>query len=93
MKINAYIDHTVLKANTTVNHIKQLCTEAKEHRFYSVCVNSYYVTLAESELMKIDIKIAAVVGFPFGAMASKTKFMKQNNVLKMAHMRLIWYLI
>ncbi|TPN87496.1 deoxyribose-phosphate aldolase [Aquimarina algicola] len=73
MKINTYIDHTILKATATVDDIKQLCKEAKEHHFYAVCVNGYYVALAESELMQTDIKIAAVVGFPLGATSSYIK--------------------
>ncbi|PKV48314.1 deoxyribose-phosphate aldolase [Aquimarina sp. MAR_2010_214] len=73
MILNTYIDHTLLKANATVDDIKKLCTEAKEHHFYAVCVNSYYVGLAESELMHTDINIAAVVGFPLGSTVTKVK--------------------
>ncbi len=73
MALNTYIDHTLLKANTTVDDIKKLCAEAKEHHFYAVCVNSYYVALAESELMHTDVNIAAVIGFPLGATITKVK--------------------
>lgn len=73
MALNTYIDHTLLKANATVNDIKKLCAEAKEHHFYAVCVNSYYVALAESELMHTDVNIAAVIGFPLGATITKVK--------------------
>ncbi|MBG6131873.1 deoxyribose-phosphate aldolase [Aquimarina sp. EL_43] len=73
MALNTYIDHTLLKANATVDDIKKLCAEAKEHHFYAVCVNSYYVGLAESELMHTDVNIAAVIGFPLGATITKAK--------------------
>lgn len=73
MKFNQYIDHTLLKANATVEEIKNLCTEAKTHNFYAVCVNSYYVALADSELMHTDIKVASVVGFPLGSMTTRVK--------------------
>ncbi|WP_106793379.1 deoxyribose-phosphate aldolase [Aquimarina sp. Aq78] len=73
MTLNTYIDHTLLKANATVDDIKKLCAEAKEHHFYAVCVNSYYVGLAESELMHSDVNIAAVIGFPLGATITKVK--------------------
>ncbi|WP_271765715.1 deoxyribose-phosphate aldolase [Aquimarina algiphila] len=82
MVLNTFIDHTLLKANATVDHIKQLCAEAKEHHFYAVCVNSYYVALAESELMKTDIKIAAVVGFPLGATITKAKVYEAKQCIK-----------
>ncbi|WP_299189305.1 deoxyribose-phosphate aldolase [uncultured Aquimarina sp.] len=81
MKLNRYIDHTLLKATATVNDIKKLCAEAKEYGFYSVCVNGAYVGLACSELMKSDIKIAAVVGFPLGAMTTKAKVFEAKQCI------------
>lgn len=73
MILNTYIDHTLLKANATVDDIKKLCTEAKEHHFFAVCVNGYYVGLAASELMHTNVNIAAVVGFPLGSIVTKVK--------------------
>lgn len=43
MKINQYIDHTVLKADATFDDIKKLADEAVENDFYSVCVNSSFI--------------------------------------------------
>ena len=82
MKLNKYIDHTILKATATVEDIKRLCTEAREYHFYSVCVNSAYVGLACSELMKSDVKIAAVVGFPLGAMTTKAKIFEAKQCIE-----------
>ena len=76
-----YIDHTLLKANATVNDIKKLCTEAKDYAFCAVCINSYYVGLAASELRNTNIKIAAVAGFPLGAMSSKTKIYEAQQCI------------
>ncbi len=73
MVLNQYIDHTLLKATATVDDIKKLCSEAKKHNFYAVCVNSYYVALADSELMNTDIKVATVVGFPLGSIINQVK--------------------
>ncbi|AXT58216.1 deoxyribose-phosphate aldolase [Aquimarina sp. MMG015] len=81
MKLNQYIDHTLLKPTATVEDIKKLCTEAKRYGFYSVCVNGAYVGLACSELMKSDIKIAAVVGFPLGAMTTKAKVFEAKQCI------------
>lgn len=72
-ELNKYIDHTLLKANATEAEIKKLCSEAKEHSFYAVCVNSGFVSLCRRELDGCDIKIASVVGFPLGAMATAAK--------------------
>lgn len=71
--LNKYIDHTLLKPDATKDDIEKLCQEAKEYDFYSVCVNSCWVKLAKELLEGTDVKIAAVVGFPLGAMVSDSK--------------------
>ena len=67
-ELNKYFDHTLLKPEATKEQIKKLCAEAKEYDFYSVCVNGCHVSLAAKEL-----KVAAVIGFPLGAMSSDVK--------------------
>jgi len=73
MQIERHIDHTLLKSVATPKAIKQLCAEAIEYNFYAVCVNSCYVVLAKQELKDSGVKIAAVVGFPLGAMSTEAK--------------------
>ena len=72
-QLEQYIDHTLLKPSAGVSDIETLCREAKEHGFYAVCVNSRFVPLAKKELQGCDVKIAAVVGFPLGAMSTEAK--------------------
>lgn len=69
--LNQYIDHTLLKAEATPAQIEKLVKEAQEYNFKSVCLNSSYVSLVKN--LDPDINIAAVVGFPLGAMATKAK--------------------
>lgn len=71
--LNSYIDHTILKAEATEADIKKLCSEAAEHSFYAVCVNSCHVSLAKKELADSDVKVASVVGFPLGAAHTAAK--------------------
>lgn len=73
IKLNKMIDHTILKAEATEEKVKQLCSEAKEYDFASVCVNSCYAALVSSELKGTDVKTCCVVGFPLGAMSTKAK--------------------
>ena len=73
MNLEKYIDHTLLSPSATVDEIKRLCDEAKIYGFYAVCVNSCYVELAVEELKGSSIKVAAVAGFPLGAMATEVK--------------------
>jgi deoxyribose-phosphate aldolase len=69
----AYIDHTMLKPDASLAQIEQLCAEAREHRFFAVCVNGSWVTAARHFLDGSDVKVASVVGFPLGAMTSDVK--------------------
>lgn len=82
MKINKYIDHTLLSANATERQIIDLCNEAKMHQFYSVCVNSGYVPLAKQLLAKTNVKICSVVGFPLGAMSTEAKIFEAEQAVK-----------
>ena len=71
--IEKYIDHTLLKPDATRDMIENLCKEAIEYGFYSVCINSYYVNLCRDILNGSNVKICSVVGFPLGAMSSEAK--------------------
>ena len=71
MTLNRLIDHTNLKADATRADIKKLVDEAVEHDFFSVCVNGSYVKFIKE--YNPDVTIAAVVGFPLGAMSTRAK--------------------
>ncbi|SEQ53731.1 deoxyribose-phosphate aldolase [Hyunsoonleella jejuensis] len=80
--LNRYIDHTLLKANATTQEIINLCEEAKAHNFFSVCVNSAYVPLAQNQLKDTTVKVCAVVGFPLGATSTKTKVFEAKTAVE-----------
>lgn len=73
MHINTYIDHTILKPVTLVKEIEQLCHEAKQYHFAAVCIPPPFVPMAKQLLQNSDIKIATVIGFPFGYSAIEAK--------------------
>ncbi len=81
MKINAFIDHTLLKPTTTERQIIDLCNEAKKYEFFSVCVNSCYVPLAKQLLSKTSVKVVSVIGFPLGATATEAKVFEAKNAV------------
>ncbi|CAM1345672.1 deoxyribose-phosphate aldolase [Tenacibaculum amylolyticum] len=81
MKLNQYIDHTLLKATATEKDIIQLCSEAKTYNFYAVCVNGSYVPLAKKELENSSVAIAAVIGFPLGAMNTQAKVFEAKQAI------------
>ena len=82
MKVNKFIDHTILKAAATKEDVKKLCDEAKKYGFYSVCVNGANVEYAFNQVKDSDVKVAAVVGFPLGAMATDVKVFEAKKAIE-----------
>ncbi|HEY2091107.1 MAG TPA: deoxyribose-phosphate aldolase [Thermoanaerobaculia bacterium] len=81
-KLVKLIDHTILKPEATAEDIEKLCNEAKEYRFYSVCVNPVWVPKARTLLRGTDVKICAVVGFPLGAQSPEIKTLEARRALR-----------
>lgn len=73
MKLNLYIDHTLLKPDAREEEIINICNEAKEYNFCSVCTNSTWTSLVHRELEKSGVKTCTVIGFPLGAMSKEAK--------------------
>nr|WP_277998232.1 deoxyribose-phosphate aldolase [Zhaonella formicivorans] len=67
------IDHTLLKPEATARDIEKLCLEAREHGFYSVCINPCYVKRAADFLADSKVKVCTVIGFPLGATTWRQK--------------------
>ncbi len=82
MKLNKYIDHTLLKADATQESIKELCRQAKEYDFMSVCINSSNIKLAKEELKGTDVKICTVIGFPLGATTTESKVFETTDAIE-----------
>jgi len=81
MKLNRFIDHTLLKPTATKEDVIQLCKEAKQYKFFSVCVNSCYVGLAKAELKNTTVKVCSVIGFPLGAMSTRAKVFETQQAI------------
>jgi deoxyribose-phosphate aldolase len=73
MNIAAYIDHTILKPVTTVSEVEQVCNDALEYGFVAVCVPPLFVKKARQVLQNSRVKVATVIGFPFGYSAIEAK--------------------
>jgi deoxyribose-phosphate aldolase len=73
MQLNKYIDHTILKPTTLLLDIEKVCTEAKEYGFAAVCVPPLFVKKSKELLSGTDVKVATVIGFPFGYSAIEAK--------------------
>ncbi len=77
-----YIDHTLLKADSTEDQIRSLCADAREHGFRSVCVNPTWVRLATELLRGSEVLTCTVVGFPLGANEPEIKAMEARRAIR-----------
>ncbi len=75
-----YVDHTALKAVTTWEQIKNLCTEAKVFRMASVCIPASYVKRARDQFP--ELKICTVIGFPLGNTSTEAKLAETRQALR-----------
>ena len=82
MKLNKYIDHTILKSTATRFDIEKLCNEAKKWDFASVCINPIHVSLAKEILKNTDVKVCTVIGFPLGAVSTNIKVAEAREALE-----------
>lgn len=80
--MNHYIDHTLLKPNSTKSEIETLCDEAISFEFASVCVHPHYVSLASDCLKHSGVKVCTVIGFPLGQNTSATKILEAKNAVE-----------
>ena len=81
MKLNKYIDHTLLKPQSTNAEVEKIIAEAKENDFATVMVNPFWIPLAAKELEGTDVKPACVIGFPLGANTLATKVFEVKDAI------------
>ncbi len=71
--IASMIDHTLLKADATRAQIEELCREAAQFKFATVCVNPTWVATCARLLAGSGVGVCSVVGFPLGATTADVK--------------------
>lgn len=77
-----YIEHTLLKADTDSNAVKQLCEEAITSNFCGVCVPPYFVSLATELLAEQEVNVVTVIGFPMGYAATPAKVEEAKRAIQ-----------
>ncbi len=81
-KLAGMIDHTLLKPQATEADMVQLCQEAKENGFFSVCVNPAHVSVAHKLLTGTTVKVCTVIGFPLGANTPEVKGFEARDAME-----------
>jgi deoxyribose-phosphate aldolase len=77
-----FIDHTLLRPDATAAEIDKLCDEAREFGFAAVCVNPTWVRRCAQNLRGSNVRVASVIGFPFGASTSEVKAMEARRAVR-----------
>ncbi len=80
-KLSKYIDHTLLKPDATKEQIIELCKQAVDNDFFSVCVNPTFIPLCKETLKNSNVKICTVIGFPLGANTTETKIFETIDAI------------
>ncbi len=82
MKESKYIDHTLLKPESTKQQVQKIIDEAKQFDFATVMVNPYWIPFVKPQLEGTDVKAACVIGFPLGANTKVVKVFETQDALK-----------
>ena len=82
MDLAKYIDHTLLKPESTREDILRICEEAKHYGTASVCVNPFWVGFVAEQLKGTDVKACCVIGFPLGATLPSVKAFETDEAIK-----------
>jgi deoxyribose-phosphate aldolase len=80
INLASHIDHTILKPTTTHIEIEKICKEAIEWGFAAVCVPPPMVVEAVG-LVKGGVKVATVIGFPFGYSTVRAKLAEVDQAI------------
>lgn len=80
--LSQYFDHTILNPAATKKDVKQICKEAMDFGFFSVCVNPFYAGTVHEYLIKSKVKTCVVVGFPLGANTSAVKAFETKTAIE-----------
>jgi len=81
MELHQLIDHTILKPEATEAQVKQICEEAMEYSFASVCISPLWVDYAKKLLKKSTVKVCTVIGFPHGTNTTQTKAFETKEAI------------
>lgn len=76
-----YMDHTLLKADATLDGIDRVVAEAKQFGCASVCVNPFWVPYVARLLDGSDVATCTVVGFPLGASSTASKVFETTDAI------------
>lgn len=78
---NHMIDYTSLKEDNNIDKIESVCRDAKEGKYYSVCIKPDFISVAKSFLDGSDVKVCSVISFPGGIDSTKDKIVEASKAI------------
>src|SRR5690625_5111661 len=81
MKLANMIDHTLLKPESTKEQMIELCEEAKQYGFATVCIQPSWVSMVSRVLDDSKVGVTTVIGFPLGATTTFTKVAETRDAI------------
>lgn len=80
--IASYFDHTILKPFATMEDIKKVADECREHHFAMIAINSYPIKEIADYLSDCDVHVGAAIGFPLGQTTIDAKVFETLDAIK-----------
>ena len=82
MKLNRYLESTLLKPTVTEREIELLIADAIAEQFIGICVPPFWVKKVKREIGEEDVQVVTVIGFPFGYELTVTKLAEAHAAIE-----------
>ena len=82
MNVAKYIDHTLLKPDSTREQIDKILEEAKSINSNQCALIQLMLVMQSQQLLDTDVLVCTVIGFPLGATTTDVKVFETENAIK-----------
>jgi len=80
-RFNSIIDYTYLREDANIDKIEEICQQAKENGFYSVCIRPDFVSYAVNFLEGTNVKVCTVISFHKGEDKTQEKVVETQKAI------------
>ncbi len=82
MELNRYIDHTLIKRDSTKEILDKYVEDAIKWNFITLCIHPMWIDYVKERLHANNIGITAVVGFPYGTQTTEAKVFEGQDAIR-----------
>jgi len=80
-ELASFIDHTLLRPDTTDGEVERFVTEARDYPFASLCLPPVHLARAVQLLKGRAMALSSVVGFPHGYQSTSVKVFEAEEII------------